>query len=88
MKIKGIVVQHLDVVSGENENGEWRRAGFVIETLDERPRKIAFVTKNDRVDMLKPELKGIVEVEFDVSSHEFAGKWYSSLVAYKFTYLK
>lgn len=78
MEIIGKVIAVLDEVSGENENGAWRRGGFVVETLDDFPRRVALTTKNERVDEIRPEVGRIVKARFDVSSHEFAGKWYTS----------
>lgn len=87
MEIKGQVKSVLDVVSGENEKGAWKRGGFVIETLEEYPRFVCMVTKNDKVDMLQPTVGRVVSVQFDVQSHEFAQKWYTSCVAFSFKYV-
>lgn len=82
MEIIGKVIAVLDEVSGENEKGAWRRGGFVVETLGDFPRRVVMTTKNERVDEIRPEVGRVVKARFDVSSHEFAEKWYTICTCY------
>lgn len=82
MEIIGKVIALLDEMSGENGKGAWRRGGFVVETLGDFPRRVVMTTKNERVDEIRPEVGRVVKARFDVSSHEFAGKWYTTCTCF------
>lgn len=78
MEIIGKVVEILDIVSGENENGEWRRGGFVVETLGDFPSELMLELSGDRLDSIKPSLGKIVKAKFYVSSRRILDKWFTN----------
>lgn len=78
MEIIGKVIEILDVVSGENENGEWRRGGFVVETLDDYPARLVLELSGDRLDTIKPNYGQIVKAKFSVSSRKIGERWYTN----------
>ena len=54
MEITGKLIQILPNVEGDSQRGHWVRGGFVIETGDDYPRKVAFVAfGEERVAMAK-----------------------------------
>ena len=83
MEITGKLIQILPEVQGESARGPWVRGGFVIETGDDYPRKVAFTAfGEERVAMAKNLPMGsMVQVTFTPESREFNEKWYTDLRA-------
>lgn len=81
MEITGKLIQILPDVQGESQRGPWIRGGFVIETGDDFPRKVAFTAFGEqRVAMVKNIPMGqLVQVTFTPESREFNEKWYTDL---------
>lgn len=81
MEITGKLLQLLPDVQGESARGPWVRGGFVIETGDEYPRKVAFTCfGEERVAMVKNmPMNSMVQVTFTPESREFNEKWYTDL---------
>lgn len=81
MEITGKLLQLLPEVQGESARGPWVRGGFVIETGDDYPRKVAFTCfGEDRVAMVKNiPMNSLVQVTFTPESREFNERWYTDL---------
>ena len=84
MEIIGKVVAVLELQSGTSKKGsEWKKRDFVIETLDEKfPKKVCFTLFGDRADAC-PAIDSVVNVSFDIDAHEYNGKWFNSVNAWK-----
>ena len=84
MEIIGKVVAVLELQSGTSKKGsEWKKRDFVIETLDEKfPKKVCFTLFGDRADAC-PAIDSVVNVAFDIDAHEYNGKWFNSVNAWK-----
>ena len=84
MEIIGKVVSVLELQSGTSKKGsEWKKRDFVIETLDEKfPKKVCFTLFGDRADAC-PAIDSVVNVSFDIDAHEYNGKWFNSVNAWK-----
>ena len=84
--IKGKVVKVLDVETGTSKAGkEWKKQGFVIDTGNEYNPEVCFsLFGDDKIEMLKKFSVGQeVEVEYNLSSREFNGKYYHNIDAWK-----
>ena len=84
MEIIGKFVQKLQTITGEGRNGPWTKGSFVIETMEQFPKKVCFMAWNDKatlIDSIKENEK--IKVFFDVESREFNGKWYTDVRAWK-----
>ena len=81
MEITGKLIQIMPDVQGESQRGPWIRGGFVIETGDDYPRKVAFTAfGEERVAMAKNIPMGqLVQVTFTPESREFNERWYTDL---------
>ena len=84
MEITGKVVAVLEITSGTGKNGnEWKKRDFVIETPDEKfPKKVCFTLFGDKVNTC-PMIDTTVTVSFDINAHEYNGKWFNSVNAWK-----
>lgn len=70
--------------TGAGKNGQWTKQDFVIETIEQYPKKVCFSAWNDKasvVSTLKPGVQ--VSVAFNPESREFNGKWYTDLRVWK-----
>lgn len=83
MEIFGKVIEIIPTVSGENERGEWSRAGFVVESYGEYPVALAMELHNDSIQRLMPPLNAIVKAQFSVSSRKALDRWFTSARCYK-----
>ncbi|MBP5341979.1 MAG: DUF3127 domain-containing protein [Bacteroidales bacterium] len=81
MEITGRLIQILPNVEGDSQRGHWVRGGFVIETGDDYPRKVAFTAfGEERVAMYRDiPMQSMVTVTFTPESREFNERWYTDL---------
>ena len=85
MEIVGKIIQVLPIQEGVGRNGNpWKVQPYVLETLDQYPRKVHFeVFGEDRIRMNPCAIDQLVTVSFDIESREFNGRWYTSIRAYR-----
>ena len=85
MEVVGKIVQVLPAQEGIGRNGNpWKVQPYVMETLDQYPRKVHFeVFGEDRIRMNPCAIDQLVTVSFDIESREFNGRWYTSIRAYR-----
>ena len=85
MDVVGKIIQVLPAQEGIGKNGNpWKVQPYVLETLDQYPRKVHFeVFGEDRIKQNPCELDQLVTVSFDIESREFNGRWYTSIRAWK-----
>ena len=88
MELTGRLLQKLAVQSGTSARGQWAKQEFVIEYQDGNfPTKACFsVWGQDKVqDLERFQINDEIKVEFNVSSREYNGKWYTDLRAWRIT---
>ncbi len=83
MDLKGKILQSLPMVSGQGKNGPWRKQEFLIETLDQYPKKVLFSLWSDKIDQNPYTVGQDVTVSFDAESREYNGRYYTELRAWK-----
>ena len=85
MDIVGKIIQVLPVQEGIGKNGNpWKVQPYVLETLDQYPRKVHFeVFGEDRIKQNPCDVDQLVTVSFDIESREFNGRWYTSIRAWR-----
>ena len=85
MEVVGKIIQVLPAQEGIGRNGNpWRVQPYVLETLDQYPRKVHFeVFGEDRIKQNPCEIDQLVTVSFDIESREFNGRWYTSIRAWR-----
>lgn len=84
MEVTGKMFKMLPSVSGAGANGTWRKQEFVVETMDQYPKKIALEVWNDDVRSLEAlEAGNVVKCLFNVESREYEGRWYTQCRAWK-----
>lgn len=85
MEVVGKIIQVLPEQSGVGRNGNpWKVQPYVLETLDQYPRKVHFeVFGEERIKQNPCAIDELVTVSFDIESREFNGRWYTSIRAWR-----
>ncbi len=85
MEFKGRIIKVLPVVEGKSQKGEWKKISFVVEEQGTQfPKKALFeVFGEDKYKAMPLVVGENVLVSFDVDAHEFNGRWYNTLRAWR-----
>tara|TARA_R110002050_G_scaffold6770_3_gene27274 strand:- start:469 stop:801 length:333 start_codon:yes stop_codon:yes gene_type:complete len=87
MKVTGKIENILQTQTGTTKAGkEWKKTSFVVKTDDEYNNLYCFdVFGEEKVDkFLQYNSKGdVVDVDFNVKTNEWKGKYFTSLDAWK-----
>lgn len=83
MEVKGRIFTILDPVTGESAKGPWKKQSFVIETMDQYPKKVCFTVWNDKIALSDLTPESVLTVHFNAESREYQGRWYTDLTAWK-----
>ena len=85
MEIIGKLISKLELQSGIGKTGNsWQKQEFVIETIEQFPKKVCANLWGDKIDALSALAIGdTVVVTFNLESREFNGKWYTDVKAWK-----
>lgn len=86
MEITGKIIAVLPERGGTSSRtgSEWKVATYVLETMDQYPRKLAFeVFGSDRIQQFAIQLGETMTVSFDVDAHEYNGRWYNTIRAFR-----
>ena len=87
MKVTGKIKNILQTQTGTSKTGkQWKKTSFVVKTDDEYNNLYCFdVFGEEKVDkFLQYNSKGdVVDVDFNVKTNEWQGKYFTSLDAWK-----
>lgn len=85
MEIQGKIIQVLPLQSGVGKASgkEWKKQEYVLETIDQYPRKICFNLWGDTIDRAQLQVGEDVTVQVDVESREFNGRWYTDVKGWR-----
>lgn len=85
MEITGKLIQKLPVQSGVSSQGNnWSKAEFVIETVEQYPKKVCANLWGERAKALDQfQLGSLITVSFDLESREYNGRWYTDVKAWR-----
>lgn len=84
MELTATFKQLLPLESGTTKDGKaWQKQSFVVETNGKYPQNVCLSISGDRIAQLEKFSPGdIITVQFDISSREWYGKWYTDCRAY------
>lgn len=86
MEITGKIIAVLPERSGVSarSGAEWRCATYVLETMEQYPRKMCFeVFGMDRIQQMNIQAGQSYTISFDIDAHEYQGRWFNSIRAWK-----
>ena len=80
LEIEGKLTHLLDRRTGVSSSGSsWASQDFVIEIPGQYPQSVF----NDRVPIDQFQIGENIKVSFDIRGHEYQGRWYNTLNAWK-----
>ncbi len=84
MEIKGKIIHVLPLQEGVSKAGNsWKKQEYVLETLEQYPKKICFDLFGDKADQFRAEIGDEVILSFDIESREYNGRWFTSIRGWK-----
>lgn len=83
MQLSARLIQVLPLQTGMGKNGEWKKQEIIVETDGQYPKKICISVWGDKLDNVPLELGSYLNIDFDVESREFNGRWYTDVKAWK-----
>lgn len=84
MEITGKVIVTLPEMSGTSKSGNaWKKREYVLETLENFPRKVHFDFFGERADQYPLNVGDVIKLSFDIESREYNGRWYTSIRGWK-----
>lgn len=86
MEVSGIITKVLLIKIGESKTTgkAWKSQQYVLETRDNRARQIIFeVFGEDRIHDMNIQMGEELTVFFDIEAHDFQGRWYNQVKAWK-----
>lgn len=84
MEVTGKIIFAFPEVSGVSRAGnQWRKREYVLETPDSYPKKVHFSFFGDKADQFVLEPGQNVRLSFDIDSHEYNGRWFTSIQGWK-----
>ena len=85
LELSGKLLQKLPAQSGQSSRGAWSKQEFVVETLENYPRKVcASVWGEDKVKELNAIADGeVIKVSFNLESRPFNDRWYTDVRAWR-----
>jgi hypothetical protein len=86
MEITGKIIAVLEPRKGTSSRtgSEWICGQYVLETMDQYPRKLFFeVFGADRMQQFNIQMGEIMTVSFDIDAREYQGRWYNGVRAFR-----
>ena len=79
MEIKGKIIQVDTLKIGESNNIQWKRQGFVIDTIGKYSNKVYLTAWGNKFNYSLLEVGNEVILECDAQSKEYNGNWYTNI---------
>ena len=83
MELTGKVIKIEQPITGKSAKGPWKKQEIIIETDDKFPRKVCFMSWNDKVALEDFKPGEEITVHFNAESREYNGRWYTDLKVWK-----
>ena len=84
MEVEGKIIVKFQLTSGVSKAGNnWSKQEYVLETQEAYPKKIHFSFFGDRANQYPLEVGEQVRLSFDIDSHEYNGRWFTSINGWK-----
>ena len=84
LRIEGKLIQKLPVESGQSARGEWKKQNFIIETMEQFPRKVCIAAWTNSIPILESyQIGEMLSVGVNIESREFNVKLYTDVRAWR-----
>lgn len=85
LEISGKIMKLLPEQTGSGKNGAWKKQEFILETVEQYPKKVCISAWGDKVDALQNYSIGDdIKVSFNIESREYNERWYTDVRVWKF----
>lgn len=86
MDISGKIIAVLPERGGVSQRtgSEWKVASYVLETMEQYPKKCCFeVFGTDKIQLMNIQVGQTLTVSMDIDAHEYQGRWFNTIRAWK-----
>jgi len=85
MEITGKIIRVCELRQGTSKSsGEWQSQDYVLETDERYPKHVCFnVFGSDKINQFAIKEGEILTASFDIDAHEYQGRWYNTIRAWK-----
>ncbi len=86
MELEGKIIKVLEARGGTSARTgtPWKVQSFVLEVPGQYPRRMVFdVFGEDKLTQMNIQEGQDLRVSFDIDAHEYQGRWYNSIRAWK-----
>jgi hypothetical protein len=83
MQLVAKLVQLQPLQTGEGKNGSWKKQDIIVETDGTYPKKVCISIWGDKINESVLQLGNNLDIQFDVESREYNGRWYTDCKAWK-----
>lgn len=80
----GKFVETLPLVTGTSARGPWSKQEFIIETVEQYPKKVCVSLWGDRIrDIEGIQVGETLTVSINLESREYNGRWFTEIRAWR-----
>ena len=84
LELTGKLIKVLPEVSGQSQKGPWNKQEFVVETVDQFPKKVCLTAWGDKANDLKRYSPGdTLKVTLNLESREYNDRWFTEARAWR-----
>ncbi len=84
MEIKGRLFAILEEQSGTTAKGTWKKQEFILETIEQFPRKVCISLWGEKTEFLRHFAIGDeINVYINLESREYNQRWFTDVRAWK-----
>lgn len=86
MEMSGRITHVLEARGGTSARtgNAWKVQSYVLETSEQFPKHLCFeVFGEDKINQFNIQVGQDLTVSFDIDAHEYQGRWYSQIRAWK-----
>ncbi len=86
MEMSGRITAVLEARGGTSARtgNSWKVQSYVLETEEQYPKHLCFeVFGEDKINLFNIQVGQVLNVSFDIDAHEYQGRWYNQIRAWK-----
>lgn len=84
LELTGKLIKVLPEVSGQSQKGPWNKQDFIVETVDQFPKKVCLTAWGEKASDLKQYAPGdTLKVTLNLESREYNDRWYTEARAWR-----
>lgn len=83
MQLTVKLTQVLPIQTGSGKNGEWKKQDIIVESDGQYPKQVCISIWGDNINEEQLIVGNVLNIDFDIESREYSGRWYTDLKAWK-----